>query len=307
MKIVIPDKIDLTVEHIKELKTLGDITIYDDVPNEKEIIKRITGAEVITANYIDFTSKAMESTPTLKYIIVPAVGYEWVDIKTATAKGIKVLNCPTQNSDAVANFTIALIFAVTRRLIEANKALKKGEWQPGKYEGIELTGKTLGIIGYGHIGQRVSQFAEALGMKAQYVNSKSPNDELDKLIASADILSLHAPLTDSTRHILNERRLNLMKKGAYLVNTARGAEIDQKALIQMLESGHLAGAALDVFEGESLTGKPSEEIIKLANMSNVIATPHMAYNTEETKFRLGKELIENVKSCLINNPVNVVN
>src|SRR5579862_6633758 len=174
MKIVIPDQIDLNSEHIEELKTLGDVIIHNDVPNsEEEIIKRISGAEIITANWIDITAKIIESTPTIKYIVVPAVGYEWVEVNTARSKGIHVLNCPTQNSAAVANYTIALIFALTRNLIEANKSLCDSEWHPKRFKGVELEGKILGLIGYGNIAKRVAQFAQALGMKVQHANSKT--------------------------------------------------------------------------------------------------------------------------------------
>jgi len=298
MRIVITDKIDLTPEAVEELKSLGDVTIYNDIPKtEEEIIKRIEGAEIVTANWVDVQQKTIEVTPTLKYIIVPAVGYEWIDLKTASAKGIKVLNCPTQNSAAVANLTMTLIFAVTRKLIEANKDLRSGKWQPGVYKGVELEGKTLGLIGYGHIGQLVAKQAEVLGMKVQHANSKATKEELDNLISSSDILSLHAPLTDMTIHVIDERRLGLMKKGSYLINTARGKEIDKRALIK----------ALDVFDGEPLTGSPSEEIVKLANMTNVVATPHIGFNTEETYVRMGRELIDNIKSCIAGDPINVVN
>jgi phosphoglycerate dehydrogenase-like enzyme len=314
MKIVIPDKIDLIQEHIDQIRSLGDVTIYNDTPKtEEEILQRIAGAEIITANFIDITARIIsdiiKASSTLKYIIVPAVGYEWVDIKTATEKGIKILNCPTQNAKAVANYTIALIFAVTRQIVTADIALRNEKWKEdiSAYKGIELSGKKLGLIGYGNIGKDVEQLAKALGMEVIYANSKTSSEELDHLVSSADIISLHAPLTTSTNNILNEKRLRMMKKGSYLINTARGAEVDQKTLAELLENGHLAGAALDVFVNEPLTGDPSKEIVKLANMPTVVATPHIAFNTEETDKRLGDELIADIKSCIEGNPINTVN
>lgn len=307
MKIVIPDKIDLDPEHLEQLKSFDDSTIYEDRPTQKEVASRIKDAEIVTANWIDITAEIIEQSHALQYIIVPAVGYDWVDVEAATKKGIKVINCPTQNSPAVANFTIGLLVAITRRIVEAQRALEQGIWEPTKYTGIELKGKTLGLIGYGRIGKRVEMLAEGFGMKVKHVNSQSTADEMDALIASSDIVSLHASLTPQTKRLLDERRLHLMKKGSYLINTARGDEIDQTALLGMLESGHLAGAALDVFERETFSSTPSEEIVKLAKMPNVIATPHMGFNTKETQTRLGEELIANINFCLNNNPTNIVN
>ena len=308
MKIVFPDYIDLTEKHLTQIKSLGEVTIYDDIPEEEEeIIKRITGAELIIVSWGSITEKIIKSTPSLKYIIVSAVGYDSIDIKAATEAGIKVINCPTHDTAAVAEYTICLILAVTRRIVEASIDLKNGKWDKQKYVGTELSGKKLCLIGYGNIGKKVSQFATSFGMDVSHTNSKTPPNELDELIASADVVSLHLPSTEESKQLIDERKLNLMKKSAYLINTARGAIVDQKALLTALKEKRIAGAALDVFEDEPVTGNPTEEILQLTKLDNVVATPHIAYNTEETTMNLGNELIANIQACINGSPINVVN
>ena len=314
MKVVFVDYVELMDKHEPHLKSLGEVTIYNNAPDgEEEIINRITGAELITASWVSITEKIIKSTPSLKYIIVTAAGYDFVDIKAATTAGIKVINCPTHNTLAVAEYTICLILTVTRRIVAANLALKNGNWNTQAYIGTELRGKKLGLIGYGNIGRKVAQLATNLGMDVSYANSKTSPSELDHLIANADILSLHVPFTIQSKYLIDERRLNLMKKSAYLINTARGAIVDQLALKTALKERRIAGAALDVFanepifENELTTDNPSEEILQLTQLDNVVATPHIAYNTEETAVRLGEELIENIQACINGSPINVVN
>ena len=313
MKIVFSDYVDLVyVElaetYLNQLKNLGEVTIYQDIPStEAEIIQRIAAAEIITVGWINITNSIIRNTPNLKYIIVTGVGYDNIDIKAATAAGIKVINSPKHNTLAVAEYTIALILNITKRIVPANTSLKQGNWHTQDYVGTELNGKNLGLIGYGNTAQKVAQFATSLGMNVSYANSKTPADQLDQLIAESDILSLHLPITQQSKQLIDARRLNLMKKSAYLINTARGAIVDQIALLKVLQEKRIAGAALDVFENEPVTGKPSQETIQLAQLDNVVATPHIAYNTEETAIRLSEELLENILACVKGSPINVVN
>jgi D-3-phosphoglycerate dehydrogenase len=308
MKIVLPDYIDLSQQHKSQLKRLGAVTIYDDLPEEEaEIISRIQGAELITASWIYITENIIKKTPSLKYIVLPAVGYDHVDTKAATKSEIKVINCPTHNSLSVAEYTIALILAVTRRISEANTALRNRDWNSDKYKGTELKGKMLTLIGYGNSARQVATLVQGFGMKVSYANSKTLPNHLDELIATADIVSLHLPFTQASKHLIDERRLNLLKNTAYLINTARGAIIDQKALLKVLKAGRIAGAALDVFEDEPVGSTPTEEIMQLVKLDNVVATPHIAYNTEEMVMRLGEELIANIQACIADKPINVVN
>lgn len=306
MKIVFPDYIELMEQHVSQVKSLGEVTIYNDIPSrDEEIIKRIAGAELITASWISVTEKIIQSTPSLKYVMLPGVGYDSVDIKAATEAGIKVINCPTHNTLAVAEYSICLILAVTRKIVAANISLRNGNWNTQAYVGTELSGKQLSLIGYGNIGRKVAQFATSFGMDVSYANSNTPPSQMDELIANADILSLHLPFTEQSKYLIDERRINLMKKSAYLINSARGAIVDPQALLTALKEKRIAGAALDVFENEPITGNPNEQILQLTQLDNVVATPHIAYNTEETAMRLGEELIGNIQACIKGSPINV--
>ncbi len=307
MQIVIPDQIEVSEDAIEKLRQLP-ATIYSDTPvDESEIINRVKDAELITANYIDITSAIIDAASNLKYIIVPAVGYEWIDYKYAASKGIKVLNCPAHNSLAVAEHAMALLFAVARKIVEADTALRAGQWHQDIYKGFELGGKKLGLVGYGNVGKNIERMAEGLGMQVSHTNSRSTTKELESLLSESDIIILCLPLTESTRNLIDAQRLSLMKPSAVLINVARGAIVDQSALYVTLESRQIAGAGLDVFTGEPLKGMPSGEIIKLSQLSNVVATPHIAYNTAEMAVRLGVELLADIQSCIDGTPINVVN
>lgn len=305
MKIVLPDKINISDDYKNKIRELG-AEVFDDLPNTDELKNRIKDAEIITANYVDIIPDVIEAAPNLKYIVVPAVGYEWVDTEYAASKGIATLNCPTFNSQAVAEHAISLLMAVNRNLITGADELRAGKWNPQTLVGYELAGKKLGLIGYGNVGARIERIAVALGLDVSHVNSKSTADEVDALINNSDYVVICAPLNDSTRSLVDERRLNLLKRTAVLVNVGRGAITDQNALIELLKNKKIRGAGLDVFDGEPLTGVPSDTIVELAKLPNVVATPHIAYNTEEINDKQGAEILANLQSCLEDKPVNVV-
>lgn len=308
MKIVLPDYIYIPETAYQQIESLGNVSLYRDIPeSDAEVVRRISGAEIITAAWVEINADIIQKTPSLKYIIVPGVGYDAIDVKAASQAGIQVLNCPTHNSDAVAEYTITLILALTKKLLPAHHSLQAGNWQTLNFVGTELSSKKLVLVGYGNIGKRVEKLAQAFDMEVSHTDSKTSPEELDRLIESADILSLHLPATPKTHHLIDARRLSLMKPSAYLINTARGAVIEQSALFKVLKEQRIAGAALDVFENEPVGGKPNADIQELANLENVIATPHIAYNTEEAGMKLGEELIANLQSCLQGQPINVVN
>jgi phosphoglycerate dehydrogenase-like enzyme len=308
MNIVITDKIDIDKDATEKLKQLP-ATVFEDTPgSDEEIIERVKDAEIITANYIDITPKIIDACPKLKYVIVPAVGYEWVDYKYAASKGIKVINSPTHNSLAVAEHAIALLFTLVRNINRAQDSLKAGKWQSRDFRGVELHGRKIGLIGHGNIGKNIEAMATGLGMTAEYADSKSSAEDIDKLLSTSDVVVLCVSLKDETRGMIDERRLGLMKSSAYIVNVARGAIVDQDALLKVLKDEKIAGAALDVFTGEPLSpGESNEQIVALVKLPNVVATPHIAYNTEETTYRIGEEIYTNIIDCVEGSPKNVVN
>ena len=307
MKIVFPDRIDLDAASLAKFHKLG-VQMYDDTPSDEvAIIERVHDAEIITANFIDVTRNIIDSAPNLKFIVSPAVGYEWIDYKYAARKGIKVLNCPTQNAEAVAEHALTLMLSVAHRIVEADISLQNGEWKQQELVGVELNRKKLGLVGYGKIGKLIEKKASGIGMKVRYVNSKSSAGELDQLLRDSDVICLCVALNDSTKNLINAQRLKLLKKEAIFINVARGAVVDEAALLRLLKQGLIGGAGLDVFQNESFTGDVSNSIQEIAKLSNVVATPHLAYNTKETTSRLGQELLHGIQACMAGDPVNVVN
>jgi phosphoglycerate dehydrogenase-like enzyme len=276
MRIVIPDPIwGIPDKYWEQLRVLGAQIYTDPVSNQQEAAERIKEAEIITVNYFDGDKQLLDAAPNLKYIVSPAVGYDWIDAAYAATKGIKVLNCPTFVPLPVAEQAMALLLALAKRLPEARADMQQGRWQSNKYVGFELSGKKLGLVGYGNIGKHLERMATGFGMQVSYVNSTSSPDDLDQLLQNSDVVCLCLPLTDRTHHLLDRRRLQLLKKSAYLINVARGAIVDQAALLECLQQGDLAGAGLDVFEGEPpASGTLPEQIQALVNLPNVVATPH---------------------------------
>lgn len=307
MNIVIPDKIELDEVSRKKLELLPNIKIYDDLTNDpKIIIERIKNADVVTANYIDLTKEIIEAAPNLKYIISPAVGYEWIDAKSVRARGVKVLNCPTFNTRAVAEHAIALMFAVNRKIVQANNAILSGEFNSTHYLGTEIYGKKLLCLGHGNIGSKIIEMAKGLGMQIDYIDSKTSAFDFDAKIAQTDVLIISVPLNEQTKGLINESKLSLLKSTAIIVNVARGSIIDQEPFYRFLSNGRLAGAGIDTFPDDQNIHATNEQIMKFAKLPNVVSTPHMAFNTKEAAQRLGNELIGNIKSCIDGNPINVV-
>ncbi len=235
MNIVITDQIKLSDEGRKRLEDISNIKIYDDVVNDpKVIIERIKDADIVTANYIDLTKEIIEASPKLKYIISPAVGFDWIDSKTATGKGIKILNCPTFNSQAVAEHGIALMFAVKRNILNVNREILMGNYNSTEYVGTEVFGKTLVCIGNGNIGSKVISMAKGLGMNTDFIDTMTSNYEFSNKIAKADVLVLSLPLNDNTKGLLNMDKFSLLKSASIVVNIARGGVIDQDDFYEVL-------------------------------------------------------------------------
>lgn len=310
MKIVIPDPIaGLPPETYQQLKTLHAQVYHDHTTVFSEIAARIQDAEIITANYTIVTAELLTVATKLRYIIAPSVGYDWIDTVAARQHGITVLNCPTFVPLPVAEHAFALLMSLAKRLPESTRQLSSGVWDTNRYVSTELFGKRLGLVGYGNIGKHVERMAQGFGMVVDHTNSLSSAEQLDTLLQTADFICLCLPLTDATHHLIDKRRLELLKPTAFIINVARGAVIDQVALLDHLRNGRIAGAGLDVFEQEPATANAQlPQIIQdLVALPNVIATAHRAFNTPEALARKGAEILADIRSCLDGQPINVVN
>jgi glyoxylate reductase len=251
----------------------------------------------------------LDAAPTLKIIANYAVGYNNIDVAAAQAKGIVVTNTPDVLTDATADLAWALLLAVARRIPEGDRLVKDGAWtgwEPTQLLGAEVYGRTLGIIGMGRIGQAVARRAAGFDMTVLYARFAQraglPTDQrwrqvsLDEVLAQSDFVSLHVPLTVETRHLIGERALSLMKPTAFLINTSRGAVLDERAVVTALRQGRLAGAGLDVYEQEPALSPG------LAELSQVVTLPHLGSATMQARVRMGMLCLENVSAVLEGKP-----
>jgi glycerate dehydrogenase len=298
------------------LKALGDVTIYDRTPKHK-VIEYSKDAEILLINKTVLGKEELEKLPKLKYIGVLATGYNVVDLDAAKNLGIIVTNIPNYSTKSVAQMTFALLLELCNHVQEHSEAVKNGDWANSKdfcfwnHPLMELDGKTLGIIGFGSIGKKVSEIATALGMKV-IANSRTITDEtdrknfkwvsLDELFREADVVSLHCPLFPETKGIINKENLSKMKSSAFLINTSRGPLIVEEDLAYALNNNIIAGAALDV-----LSAEPPAINNPLFTSQNCIITPHIAWATKEARQRLLNIAVENIKAFIKGEVVNVVN
>lgn len=271
--------------------------------------------------------------PALKLIATRSTGFDHIDLAAAKARGIVVVNVPFYGENTVAEFAFALLLALSRRIIDADERVREtGVFSPTGLRGFDLAGKTIGVVGTGHIGAHLIRMAQGFGMKVIGFDAY-PNADLShvlnfsyvslpELLAASDIITLHVPYNEQTHHLINRENIGMIKKGAYLINTARGAVVNTDAIVQALKDGVLAGAALDVLEEEGnlaeeaafLTTKhPHEEEMKmllenhyLISHPRVIVTPHLAFNTTEAVERILDTTILNIKNFALGKPTNVV-
>ena len=321
MKIVILDGYtsntgDLSWAGINALT--DELVIYDRT-KPCEIVERCSGAQIVLTNKVPLGKSEMEQLPELKYIGVMATGFNVIDIAAARERGIVVTNVPAYSTMSVAQLTFALLLAVCSPVQPYNDAVKAGGWVkaldptfylPG-FPLIELQGQTMAIVGLGQIGSQVAKIAIALGMKVLAWTSKSADqlpegiekaESLEHLFSAADVLTLHCPLTETTRELVNAERLALMKPSAIIINTSRGAVINEQDLANALNSGKIRAAALDV-----LTVEPAQSDCPLLSAKNCLLTPHVAWATVEARTRLIDVLEKNIAAWLSGKPQNVVN
>ena len=317
MKIVVPDGYTLNPGDLSwaELEALGEAEIYDYSAPE-EIVPRSQGAQIIMPNKAVISKEVIDQLPELKYIGVQATGHNIIDIEAAAARGIVVSNIPTYGTPSVAQMVFAHVLNLTQRVAHHDGTVKEGRWTSNRdfcywdFPLLELMDLTMGIVGYGRIGQRTGEIASAFGMKLlvhdEYVKpDEHPDAEfasVDEVFRRSDVISLHCPLTPATEKLANAERLALMKKTAFLVNTSRGPLVDDQALADALNAGGIAGAGLDV-----LTVEPPPMDNPLMQAKNCFITPHIAWATRSARSRLLDTLVENAKAWIDGKPQNVVN
>lgn len=308
-------------DQIAGLKGVESVLIAKDNPDSpEEIVERIGDAELLTSDFfLQLDKQVLESAPNLKAIFCQAVGFDNVDIDYAKKKGIKVFNAAGYNASAVSEFVFALITSLLRKIPAAQAHVRAGGWDYRLFEGSELLGKTIGIIGSGNVGQKIARIANGYGMnvmshtkhstkeKAKLMGISSFDSLLD-VMKKSDIVVLSVPLTEETKHLIKKNELSVMKKTAILVNVARHTVVDEYALAEAIVNGNIAGAVLDMMISEPFYLKSQPIVIQeMVNMPNVIVTPHIGGVTEEGSIHLGEIFVENVKEFLSGGNNNCVN
>jgi D-3-phosphoglycerate dehydrogenase / 2-oxoglutarate reductase len=270
--------------------------------DEDAVVAALVNADGLLVRVGTLSQNILERLPKLRVVALHGVGVDQVDVEAATGLGIWVSNVPGGNSQAVVEFTLGMMIAMLRRLPAGDAGLRSGVgWDASRYLGYELGGKTVGLVGYGNIGKQVAAVLQALGAtliatrrgEAQGRDGGVTFVPLEMLLQTSDIVSLHLPLTGETRSLVDERAISMMKPGSYLVNMARGPIVDQHALVAALKSGHLAGAALDVFETE-----PPDFQSPLFLMPNVVLAPHMAGSTHEALATIARRAASDIRRVL---------
>ena len=295
----------------------GEITVYDRTPDEPaEVIRRIGDADILVANKNTISAEVLDGCKNLKYIAVQATGYNVVDVAAARERGIPVSNVPTYGTAAVAQHTIALLLEICNRVGHHDRAVKEGRWENcpdwcfWDYPLMELDGKTMGIIGFGKIGQATGRLAKAFGMKVLAAGSR-PTDagreiaeyvEIDEVLAQSDVISLHCPLFPNTKDIICKENIAKMKDGVIILNSSRGGLVVEQDLADALNSGKVRAAAVDVVSSEPIQGDNP-----LLTAKNCIITPHIAWAPREARQRIMNTTAENIAAFIAGAPINVVN
>lgn len=316
MKIVILDGYGMNPGDMSwsQLQEMGELTVYDRTPAHM-VLERAAGAEAVLTNKTVLTADMLRSLPELKYVGVLATGYNVVDIDAARGLGIVVTNIPAYSTDSVAQMVFAHLLAITNRVEHYTAGNRNGRWSASPDfvywdEPLhELAGKTIGIVGLGHIGQAVARIALAFGMKVKAFTSKDAaalpagvvKADLDELFSTCDVVTLHCPLTDTTRHLVNAGRLAQMKKSAIIINTGRGPLVDEGALADALNRGVIYAAGVDV-----LSCEPPSADNPLLSARNCFITPHLGWATVEARERLLKITVDNLRGYISGNIINNV-
>ena len=298
------------------VSALGDFAVHDTTPDDL-ILARAADADVILTNKVPLTAATFAHLPNLRFVSVMATGYNIVDVAAARAHAIPVSNIPVYGTDSVAQYTMALLLELCHRIGHHDAAVHRGGWAESGYwcfwetPLMELVGKVIGLVGFGRIGQRVGELAHAFGMEvwAYAPSPKAPpgyapfaRKSTAEIFAGADVVSLHCPQTPDNTGFVNAELLATMKEGSLFINTARGALVDEQALLQALRAGKPRAAATDVASVEPMAGDNP-----LLQAPNLLITPHIAWATLEARKRLMQMTAENVRAFLAGSPINVVN
>jgi len=297
-----------------KLESLGDCTVYDRTSPE-QTVQRAAGAEIILTNKTELNREVIASLPDLKYIGVLATGYNVVDTEAAAERGIPVTNVPTYGTASVAQMTFALLLELTQHVGHHSRTVKEGRWGRSDdfcywdFPLVELSGLTMGLVGFGRIGRAVARAAQGFGMNAiaydpmaDQSNTDIQLTDLDGLLKRSDVVSLHCPLTEENKRLINAGKLAMMKPTAYLINTARGPLIDEQALSDALNNQQIAGAGLDV-----LSEEPPRSGSPLFNARNCFITPHISWATSAARSRLMRTAVDNVESFIAGKVKNKIN
>ena len=318
MKIVVLDGYtenpgDLSWDSLREF---GQLRVYDRTGSEDQVIERIGDAEVVFVNKVPITRRVLDQCPNIKFISVLATGYNVIDVKAAAEKGIPVSNVPSYGTAAVAQFAIALLLELCHHVAHHSEAVHAGRWASNPdwcfwdYPLIELQGKTMGIIGFGRIGQATGRIAKAMGMEVIAYSRSVREDgktlaeyvDLDTLLARSDVIALHCPLFPETEGIINKANIAKMKDGVIIINNSRGQLVVEQDLADALNSGKVYAAGLDVVSTE-----PVREDNPLLGAKNCLITPHISWAPKESRQRIMDCTEANIRAFLAGKPQNVVN
>ncbi len=314
MRIVITDGFTLNPGDLswEPIEAMGALEIYDRTPVDM-IIERCKEAQIVLTNKVPFSSETLQQLPALRLIGVMATGYNVIDVETAKKRGITVCNVPAYGTASVAQHTFSLLLELTNQVGVHAASVAKGEWTNAedwcytKLPLTELSGKTIGIVGLGNIGQQTAKIARAFGMQVLYTSRNRKETDLGEytdtqtLFAQSDVVSLHLPLTNENHQFVNNDLLRLMKPNAFLINTSRGPLVNEQDLADTLNEGRIAGAAVDV-----LSSEPPKENNPLLKAKNCIITPHNAWMSREARQRVMDITIKNVEAFLSGRSINVV-
>ena len=316
MRIVFPDGAGC-VQHPSELeplRKLGQVDFYDGPPPDRAtLIERLRPAEAVVLDYSEMDAEVLRACPRLRFVSFLGIGYNsCIDVAEATRRGIAVAYTPDYGATSVAEHALAMILALTRHIGPAFVSVREGRWEPGRFTGMELRGKTLGIVGLGPIGTEMARLGAGLGMRlVGWTRHASPQRAvhgltlvaLEELFATADVVTLHLAYTPESQGLVTRALLERMKPGAWFVNTARAKLVDNAALVELLRAGRIRGAALDVHETEPIP--PGDYVFR--TLPNVLITPHIGYNTREASANMLRIAIETVQAFARGERLHVVN